>query len=71
MTKMTLLKIIILFIYLFLAALGLHYCAQALSCCDERGLLSSCGAWASQNSDFSCYGAQTKGPGLSDCSSEP
>ena len=29
----------ILFIYLFLAALGLHCCAQAFSSCGERGLL--------------------------------
>ena len=28
-----------LFIYLFLAALGLRCCAQALSTCGERGLL--------------------------------
>ena len=27
------------FIYLFLAALGLHCCAQAFSSCGERGLL--------------------------------
>ena len=32
-------KIIYLFIYLFLAALGLHCCAQAFSSCGERGLL--------------------------------
>ena len=29
----------IYFIYLFLAALGLHCCARALSSCDDRGLL--------------------------------
>ena len=28
-----------LFIYLFLAALGLHCCARAFSSCGERGLL--------------------------------
>ena len=28
-----------LFIYLFMAALGLHYCARAFSSCCERGLL--------------------------------
>ena len=28
-----------IFIYLFLAALGLHCCAQAFSSCGERGLL--------------------------------
>ena len=47
-----------LFIYLFLAVLGLCCCAQAFSSCGERGLLfvvvrglliavaSRCGAWA-------------------------
>ena len=29
----------IYFIYLFLAALGLHCCTQAFSSCGERGLL--------------------------------
>ena len=29
----------IYFIYLFLAALGLHCCARAFSSCSERGLL--------------------------------
>ena len=29
---------IYLFIYLFLAVLGLHCCAQALPSCSERGL---------------------------------
>ena len=33
------LKIIYLFIYFFLAALGLHCCAWAFSSCGERGLL--------------------------------
>ena len=33
------LKKINLFIYLFLAALGLHCCAWAFSSCGERGLL--------------------------------
>ena len=28
-----------MFIYLFLAALGLHCCARAFSSCGERGLL--------------------------------
>ena len=32
-------KFILLFIYLFLAVMGLCCCAQALSSCDERGLL--------------------------------
>ena len=31
---------ICLFVSLFLAALGLHSCAQAFSSCGERGLLS-------------------------------
>ena len=30
---------ICLFIYLFMAALGLHCCVRALSSCGERGLL--------------------------------
>ena len=34
-----LLKKFYLFIYLFLAALGLHCCARAFSSCNERGLL--------------------------------
>ena len=33
------LKIIYLFIYLFLAALGLRCCARVFSSCGERGLL--------------------------------
>ena len=32
-------KKIVLFIYLFLAALGLRCCSQAFSSCGERGLL--------------------------------
>ena len=32
-------KIFIYFIYLFLAALGLHCCVRAFSSCGERGLL--------------------------------
>ena len=50
-------KLIYLFIYLFLAALGLCFCAWAFSSCGERGLVfvvvrglltavtSRCGAW--------------------------
>ena len=34
-----LIKFIYLFIYLILAALGLHCCTQAFSSCSERGLL--------------------------------
>ena len=32
-------KSLIYFIYLFLAALGLHCCTRAFSSCSERGLL--------------------------------
>ena len=39
---------------LFLVVLGLPQCAWAFSTCGEQGLLSSCGAWASQCSGFSC-----------------
>ena len=55
-----------LFIDLFLAALGLCGCTQAFSSCDEQRLLSSCGAWASHCSGFSC-GAWALGLGLSTC----
>ena len=33
------------FVYLFLAALGLHYCTQAFSSCGERGLLFVAVRW--------------------------
>ena len=42
---------------LFVSALGLHCCAQAFSSYDERGLHSSCGAWASHCSGFCEAGA--------------
>ena len=42
---------------LFLLALGLRSCVQTFSSCGERGLLSSCGAWTSGYSGFSCWGA--------------
>ena len=48
-----------LFIYLFLAVLGLHCCMQAFSSCSEQRLLSSCGAQADCGS-LSCCGAQTQ-----------
>ena len=38
---------------LFLAGLGLHCCARAFSSCGRRGLLCSCGSWASHCSGFS------------------
>ena len=44
-------KYILFFSFFFLAALG-------LSSCRERGLLYSCGAWASHWGDFSYCGAQ-------------
>ena len=47
-----------LFIYLFLAALGLLYCLRALSCCRELGLLSSGGYQTSHGSGFSCWVTQ-------------
>ena len=44
------------FIYLFyfLTVGGLCCHMQAFSRCDERGILSSCGAWVSFSSGFSC-----------------
>ena len=50
-----------LFIYLFLAALGLHCCAQAFSSCDEQGLLFRCGVQASHCGGLSCCGARALG----------
>ena len=40
--------------------LSLH-CWAEFSSCHEQGLLSSCGAWASHCSGFSCCGAVTLG----------
>ena len=48
-------------IYLFMAVLGLHCCVRAFSSCCMQGFLSSCGAWASHCSGFSCCGAHTLG----------
>ena len=48
-------------IYLFLAALGLHCCAQAFSSCGEAGATLRYGAWASHCSGFSCCKAQALG----------
>ena len=42
------------FIYLFMAVLGLRSCAQAFSSCDECGLLSGRGVWASRCGGFFC-----------------
>ena len=41
-----------LFMYLFLAALGLPWFMPAFSICGEPGLLSSCGALIHQNQTF-------------------
>ena len=49
------------FIYLFLAAMGLHCYIEAFSSCRDRGLLSSCGVQASCLAGFSYYGAWALG----------
>ena len=54
------LNFIYLFIYLCLAALGLHFCARAFSSCSEQGLLFA-GVWASHCCGFSCCGTQAIG----------
>lgn len=43
-----------IYLFLFLAVLGLHSCSQAYSSCGERGLLSCCGARASRCRGFPC-----------------
>ena len=48
------LHLLSLFIYLFLAGLGLHCSALTLSGCGEEGLLSSCGAQASRHGGLFC-----------------
>ena len=48
-------------VYLFLAMLGLHCCAQAFSACGEPGLLPSCSAQASHCGGFLCRGARAPG----------
>ena len=50
----------LLYLFLFLAALGLHCCSWAFSSCREQGLLSSCNAGTSHFDGFSC-GAQALG----------
>ena len=51
-----------------LTALGLCCCVQDFSSCGERGLLSSCGVWASHSSGFSSCRAQALGhTGFSSC----
>ena len=44
----------LLFMYLFLAALGLHCCTQAFSSCGKQGATLCCGKGASLCSGFSC-----------------
>ena len=57
-----------LFLYLFLAVLGLCCCVQAFSSCGQQGLLSSCYLQASRCGGFSC-GAQALGStGFRSCS---
>ena len=48
-----------IFIYLLLlAVVGLHCYMQAFSSCSDQGLYSSCSAWASHCSGFSCWRAR-------------
>ena len=49
---------IYLFIYLFMAVLGLPFCARAFSSCRERGATLHRGARASHYRGLSCCGAQ-------------
>ena len=56
-----------LFIYVFLAALGLRCCARAFSSCGEQGLLFSCGVRASHCGVLSCCRAQALEHRLSSC----
>ena len=59
------------FIYLFLAALGLHCCSWAFPSYSKWGLLSICSTWTFHCSGFSCYGARALGhPGYSSCSTQ-
>ena len=56
--------------WVFIAALGLHSCAQAFSGCGERGLLSRFGARASHRSGFSGGALVLEGTSFSSCSSQ-
>ena len=47
--------------YIYLAVLGLYCCTWTISRFGEQGLLSSCSAWASHCSGFSCCRAQALG----------
>ena len=46
---------------LFLAVLGLRWCARSFFSCGEWGLLSTCGVRASRCSGYSCCGPQALG----------
>ena len=56
-----------IFIYLLLAALGLHCCVQAFSTCGEWGLPASYGARASHCSGFPCEPQALGHVGFSSC----
>ena len=60
MNSISFLNIFLLFIYLFLAALGLHCCTWAFSSRSEWGLLSNCGVWVSLLAEhgFRAHGLQ-------------
>ena len=44
-----------IYLFLFMAVLGLHCCASTFSSCSEQGLLSSCREMSFHCSDFSCF----------------
>ena len=50
---------------LFMAALGLHCCAQAFSSCSKQGL--PCDTWSSHCIGFSSFGAWALDYGLCSC----
>ena len=52
-----------MYLFFFLAALGLRCCARSSSGCGKWEPLASCNSRASHRSDFSC-GAQALGAGL-------
>ena len=51
-------QFIYLFIYLFMAVLGLRFCARAFSSCGKWGATLHCGARAFHYCGLSCCGAQ-------------
>ena len=56
------------FIYLYLAMLGLCCYVWAFSSCSDHGLLSNCGAQACHCGGFSCWGAHAlRCTGFSNC----